>query len=144
MLFDLLKWKPSKLLGVCDSAVSSVLRRHPLETIIPCELQSCTHISQYISGTVEDKNTLFLSSLEATSESILSLLDVTDVLEMDACRRYTQRRKGESFLRLVGGGYWVIVDRFYPFQEICKPYLPKGCCRGGWAFGLRGVQCRTN
>lgn len=45
------------------------------------------------------------------NESLLSYLEVTDVLETAACRLCTQRRKYGTFVRLVGGGQCDNADR---------------------------------
>lgn len=80
-----------KRVGVCDTAFYYVLHRQPFYIGITCTFQSFTHIAQNIIRTVKH-----------------TVINVTEVLEAADWRRYTQRRKGGTFVRLIVSIHWYI------------------------------------
>lgn len=49
-LIDLSKWPLTKRLGACETEVSSILRRHQLESFIPFALEFISHTSLQVTN----------------------------------------------------------------------------------------------
>lgn len=62
--------------------------------------------------------------------SLISLLDVTDVLEGYTCQRCVQIRKDGTFISLVGGGQCEISDHSHSLKLFIGNRCPKACDDG--------------
>lgn len=118
MLQTPLKTPLTTLLGLCNTAFSSVLQLYPLGIIMPCIFESFTYILLNLKGTAENKQTLSHPTLAPVGgaprsnkeahvfvkiiEVFVSLSGVSGNIQRAAFRINFKRRKKNTIVRIFG------------------------------------------